>query len=729
MNSTFHLRTLLIFMAGSLLLHIIKSRVPLPFLEFKELGLDCSEYGFWCTFKTRIQDGRTGSKNDVFVNTNKPNLEKEVAKHPLDPLTIQEIKKVQRILSKSLMFKHSEFPLHSVVLEEPLKEEVLTWKVGQSLPSRKASVIAFVDGYSHKLIINLESGKIVANEVNHKSGYPPVTIELLKPTVGLLLNDKKFVEIITQRGFNVSDLVCLPLSSGWFGLAEEGRRLVKIQCYSMVGTLNFYMRPIEGLIALIDMDAKEVIKIIDGRHDVPLPKAEGTDYRFSAQKYPLIPPLNPISMEQAKGPSFKVDGHQVKWGSWEFHLKTDSRAGVIISEAKFKDPDTGRMRMVLYKGYSSELFVPYMDPSDGWYYRTYLDAGEYGLGANAMSLDPLNDCPRNAYYMDGIFSQADGTPYVTSNMVCIFERYAGDIGWRHTECPITDMEIREVRPKVTLVVRMVASIGNYDYILDWEFQTDGLIQVKVELTGILMVKATNYKNVNQMSSKVDVHGTLLAENTIGVIHDHFLTFYLDMDIDGTDNSFVQVKMAKQTVKHGPTPRQSFWTAERHIAKTEKDAQIKLNLYHPSEFHMINPSRKTKIGNPVGYKIVSAGTAASLLDQNDPPQLRASFTNNQIWITPYNRSEEWAGGLYSYQSQGDDTLPVWSNRDRPIEKKDIVLWYTLGFHHLPCQEDYPIMPTVSSGFQLKPTNFFESNPIMRTAPMSDKDLPRCSVSAP
>nr|GMD99127.1 primary amine oxidase-like [Ipomoea batatas] len=419
----------------------------------------------------------------------------------------------------------------------------------------------------------------------------------------------------------------------------------------------------------------------------------------------------------------------VKWANWEFHLKPDSRAGVIISRAMVQDPGTGEMRSVMYKGFTSELFVPYMDPTDAWYFKTYMDAGEYGFGLQAMPLDPLNDCPRNAYYMDAVFSAADGTPYVRSNMICVFESYAGDIGWRHLECPITGMDIREARPKVTLVVRMAASVANYDYIVDWEFQTDGLIRIKVGLSGILMVKATPYVNMNQVNQPEDyLYGTLLSENVIGVIHDHYVTFHLDMDMDGADNSFVKVNLQNHRTSPGESPRRSYLKAVRSVAKTEKDAQIKLKLYDPSEFHVINPNKKTRVGNPVGYKIVPAGTAASLLDHDDPPQMRGAFTDNQIWVTPYNRSEQWAGGLYVYQSHGDDTLAVWSERDREIENKDIVVWYTLGFHHIPCQEDFPIMPTVTSSFDLKPVNFFESNPILGIPPNQEKDLPVCKAAA-
>ncbi|KAH0741698.1 hypothetical protein KY290_034741 [Solanum tuberosum] len=179
---------------------------------------------------------------------------------------------------------------------------------------------------------------------------------------------------------------------------------------------------------------------------------------------------------------------------------------------------------------------------------------------------------------------------------------------------------------------------------------------------------------------------------------------------------------------GESPRRSYLKAVRNVAKTEKDAQIKLKLYDPPEFHVINSNKKSRVGNLVGYKVVPGGTAASLLDHDDPPQKRAAFTNNQIWVTPYNESEQWAAGLFVYQSQGDDTLAVWSDRDRAIENKDIVVWYTLGFHHIPCQEDFPIMPTVSSSFEIKPVNFFESNPILNIPPNSPKDLPICKAAA-
>ncbi|KAL8166540.1 hypothetical protein V2J09_008039 [Rumex salicifolius] len=675
---------------------------------------------WWCTAANRLTSRHTTSDHSS-----------DTPRHPLDPLTVRELNRVREILSSHALIKaKGQHALHSVVLEEPPKKVVRKWRDGDRLPPRKASVVARVDGESHVLTVELETGRVVKRGSGPVSGYPVMTIDDMTWSTWAPFSSAKFNRSVVSRGVDLADVACLPISPGWYGEKEENRRLIKVQCYSMKGTSNFYMRPLEGLTVLVDLDSKRVLDLVDLGRDIPIPGPTNTEYRYTAQNHQTLN-LKPISIEQPQGPSFTVENnHMVKWANWEFHLKPDPRAGVIVSRATVRDPVSGEVRSVMYKGMTSELFVPYMDPTDAWYFKTYMDAGEYGFGLQAMPLQPLNDCPRNAYYMDGVFAASDGTPFVRDNMVCVFERYAGEIGWRHSESPITGLEIREVRPKVTLVVRMAASVANYDYIVDWEFQTDGLIRIKVGLSGILMIKGTPYTNTDQIPDSEETYGTLLSENVIGVIHDHYITFYLDMDVDGEDNSFVKVSLEKQmtTSLSDVTPRKSYLKATRKVAKTEKDAQVRLKLYSPSEFHVVNPNKKTRVGNPVGYKVVPGGTAASLLDLDDPPQKRGAFTNNQIWVTPYNRSEEWAGGLFVYQSKGEDNLATWSQRDRAIENKDIVMWYTLGFHHIPCQEDFPIMPTVSSSFDLKPVNFFERNPILGIPPNKEEDLPVCKAAA-
>ncbi|CDP21719.1 unnamed protein product, partial [Coffea canephora] len=428
----------LFFLCGIIiLLFFTISNLPYP----PSNSLGCTTNSPWCTSSKNRFQFKTPHVIQFPSDSKLRRHSTAVPHHPLDPLTIPELNKVKKVIQSHDLFRNSNYALHSVVLDEPDKQLVLTWQKGDPLPPRKASVVARVSRVSHVLTVELETSKVILHETGSHSGYPTMTVEDMTSSTWAPLANADFNRTVIERGVDLADLACLPISSGWFGKSEEKRRLIKVQCYSMKDTANFYMRPIEGLTVLLDLDTKEVVEITDKGRNIPIPKAANTEYRFSAQNYHQSL-INPISIEQPKGPSYTIeDDHLVKWANWEFHLKPDPRAGVIVSRAKVRDPGTGVMRDVMYKGFSSELFVPYMDPTDAWYFKTYMDAGEYGFGLQAMPLDPLNDCPRNAYYMDGVFPAADGTPYVRSNMVCVFESYGGDIGWRHSESPITGMGV------------------------------------------------------------------------------------------------------------------------------------------------------------------------------------------------------------------------------------------------------------------------------------------------
>ena len=70
---------------------------------------------------------------------------------------------------------------------------------------------------------------------------------------------------------------------------------------------------------------------------------------------------------------------------------------------------------------------------------------------------------------------------------------------------------------------------------------------------------------------------------------------------------------------------------------------------------------------------------------------------------------------STRAPTDEGLPAWTAADRPIEDTDVVLWYVGGIHHIPRVEDWPIMPSDTVSFWLKPFGFFDRNPSLDVAP--------------
>ncbi|CAI9776820.1 unnamed protein product [Fraxinus pennsylvanica] len=87
----------------------------------------------------------------------------------------------------------------------------------------------------------------------------------------------EFQNSIFKRGFNFSEVTCLPLTTDWFGEVVT-RRVVRVTCFYHEGTTNIWARPIEGITLLIDVESMEVSKYMD-RLKAPLPSDEGTNFQ------------------------------------------------------------------------------------------------------------------------------------------------------------------------------------------------------------------------------------------------------------------------------------------------------------------------------------------------------------------------------------------------------------------------------------------------------------------
>ena len=96
----------------------------------------------------------------------------------------------------------------------------------------------------------------------------------------------------------------------------------------------------------------------------------------------LRPELKPIRISQPLGRNFRIDGNFIEWQKWRFHARFERRSGPVISLVTYD------RRQVMYQGSLAEIFVPYQDPGANWFYRTYMDAGEFGFGLLASPLAP-----------------------------------------------------------------------------------------------------------------------------------------------------------------------------------------------------------------------------------------------------------------------------------------------------------------------------------------------------
>ncbi len=635
--------------------------------------------------------------------------------HPLDPLTEDEILGAAFTLLGAGAAQPGAI-FQSIDLREPPKATVLAFQQGAPVTPRSATVYFRQNKKSYRTVVNLTDGTFTSPQLIPKTdGQLGLTITEVSDFT-FAFEDPAFLAALAKRGITspgqLANVFVTPLTSGSFGLPEESRRIVKAQMYYRANaTTNLYAKPIEGMQAIMDLDDRVVIKVLDSGA-IPLPTQNGEfDESTVSAEYGLRPALKPIRTTQPEGRNFTFDGNFVQWQKWKFHVRFERRPGTVISLVTYDG------RPVLYQGSLAEIFVPYQDPDINWFYRTYMDAGEFGAGLLASPLKLGLDVPENAVLLDALVSAAIPVPEIPvvplplPQVVGIFERLTGNPAWRHFELFAGPTPTYEGRADVELVVRAISQVGNYDYLFDWVFNQSGVIRVDVALTGIDAPRGVRSITLASPGAGQETrYGALVAPNLVAPNHSHFFNFRLDLDVDGPHNTFMLGHLEQ---KNGiPGPRKSVWALEEHRLDREKDGRLS---HDHSQWKVINPGRTNSRGYNTGYLVETHSDAEPLLKKAD--YARAGFIDNALWITRYDPDQRFAAGETPNQHPGEPGLPEFQKDNQSIVNTDLVLWLTIGHHHVTATEDFPVLSMEPMSFRLKPANFFDRNPALdlRRAP--------------
>ena len=616
-------------------------------------------------------------------------------RHPLDPLTADEIRTAVAVVRTAHdLGDEPRFPL--ITLKEPDKSAMLAFRGGNPIDRDALVVVLDSSGATYEAVVSVGRER-VRSWRRVREGQPPLMLEEILQVGDIVKDSPQWRDAMERRGVTDVDQVQVdPWSAGNFGIeAEQGKRLVRAAAHLRTRpTDNGWAHPVEGIVALVDLDAREVVQIVEG-DVVPIPSASGN---FDAETCgPVRSDLKPLEIVQPEGPSFEILGNEVRWQRWRLRVSLHPTEGLVLHRVGYEDG--GRLRSILHRASLSDMVVPYVDPSSGQFYKNAFDAGEYGIGKLVTSLEQGCDCLGEIRYLDAEMANGSGDPYTVANAICVHEEDDG-ILWKHVDMFSDSSEVRRSR---RLVISCVATAGPYDYGFFWNFYQDGSIQLEVKLTGIMETGALELDRSSR-------HGTMVAPQLYAPYHQHLFCFRLDLDIDGVSNSVYEVDMRPEPL--GPdNPYGNEWGAVPTLLRRESEAQRLTDASAARTWKVVNPDVLNDLGDPVGYRLMPGPTATILADPSSSVARRAVFASKNLWVTRYAPDELHAAGDYPNQHPGGDGLPRWASADRSLEREDVVLWHTFAVTHDPRPEDWPVMPVEHAGFSLKPVGFFSRNPAL------------------
>ena len=251
-----------------------------------------------------------------------------------------------------------------------------------------------------------------------------------------------------------------------------------------------------------------------------------------------------------------------------------------------------------------------------------------------------------------------------------------------------DATVEESRPPAGVLV--VRGVGNYDYGFYWYFYQDGTIELEVALTGVLA--GLQARNCGRPALR-RAHGTPRLPGPDGrAAPPALLQLSPRFRRRRHHQHGLRAQHAHAAPRQGQPVRQRDGRRGDCALTTRKPARRpEPGLRAPLD-RMRNPGRAQRPGQPVGYALVPGKTTVAFAPPDSQVRKRARVHQpSPLRSAPTDPDENYAAGEYPEPVTRRRGHRAWPSGRRPIENRDVVLWYTLGITHVPRPEERPVMP--------------------------------------
>lgn len=423
------------------------------------------------------------------------------------------------------------------------------------------------------------------------------------------------------------------------------------------------------------------------------------DYKPELGTRPLEDQFAPASIELG-GKRYQVDpdAQYVSYMGWTFYMSFSRTLGIMFYDIKFKG------ERILYELSLQEALAQYAGnqpkAANTVYHDTY-----YSLGTDLATLVEGFDCPFGSTFWNVSYHQGNATT-VNQDAICIYEQDAGIPLSRHRygssagNYPFSRLGVVK---ETTLVVRAIATVGNYDYMFSYKFELDASLEVEVRASGFLQ---SSFYYPDQAK-----FGPRIAPATQGSLHDHILTWKADFDLLDTANSFEvsDLVVVNQSQPWFPELGE-FEQMELDISYLETEKRFNWPANNQAMYTVVNQNATNVWGEKRGYRIVPGRSDLHLTVQNSPFSLKNSeMAKYHLAVTRQHDTEPYANSVQNIN------LPSAPQQDfskffdeESIVQEDLVVWFNLGMHHFVRAEDIPVTlyTEAVSSIVFAPQNFFD-----------------------